>query len=176
MTMSTKHLWLYFIAINILILSAAAFAVIPERMFIWQGQTSDIRLRERQLNIMHENLLLYEEHAALFYELQTRENIIIQPAEHTGALLTDVRSMLHMRNLAEHEFHASEQASHYIGDRHVAETRATVVAEGSFANISAFLHDLADHYRYLRLERIQISEEMPVARLWLIFSIYEEWQ
>ena len=176
MKISIKRLWLCFTAVNIVVLSLAAFVIIPERIFIWQGQTTALRLRERQLSIMKENLLHYEENTALFSALKAEENIIIQPAEHTGALLTDVRSMLSVRNLAEHEFHASEQASHYIGDRHVAETRATVVAEGSFADISAFLHDLAGHYRYLRLERIQISEETPITQLWLIFSIYEEWQ
>ena len=175
MKISIRHMWLYFIAINILVLSLAAFAVIPERMFIWQGQTTAIRLRERQLAIMEENLRRYEDHAALFSALQAEDIIIIQPAEHTGALLTVVRSMLYMRGLTEHEFHASEQASHYIGGRHIAETRATIMAGGNFSDISAFLHDLANHYRYLRLERIQISEEISMSRLWLIFSIYEEW-
>lgn len=175
MKIGVRYLWLCFIAINIFVLSVVVFTVVPERLFTWQVQTTALRLRERQLSLMEENLRHYEDHTALFSALQAGENIIIQPAEHTGALLTDVRSMLHTQNLTEHEFHASEQASHYIGGRHVAETRATVVAEGSFADISAFLHDLADHYRYLRLERIQISDETPTTRLWLIFSIYEEW-
>jgi len=173
MKISTKRLWLYFIAVNILWLALAIWVTMPERVLIFQGQAAAFSLRERQLSVMENNLRMYEENIASLSKFYIEEDIIIQPSGQTGTMLTDVRNMLHMRNLTEREFHASEQGSHYAGVQHVVETRASLVADGSYDNISAFLHDLANHYRYLRLERIQISEEFPQTRLWLTISIYE---
>ena len=175
MKINTRRLWMYFIATNILGLALAIWAIVPERIFILEGQTAARTLHERRLAAMEYNLLMYEEHVALLLTLQAEEKIIIQLPGYTGALLTDVLYMLYTHSLTEHEFHASEQATHYAWGHHVTETRATIVADGNFDNISAFIDDVINHYRYMRIERIQISKEFPLTRLWLTFSIYEEW-
>jgi len=171
---NAKRLWIYFIAANILLLVLVALNVIPGRVFILQGQAMAFQLRERQLALLEENYHMYEKNVALLSNFQVDGAIIVQPSGHTGALLTDVRQILYVNNLTEQEFHASEHASHYVGTGRVTETRATIVADGDYNDIVAFVDDLANHYRYLRLERIQISEEFPLTRLWLTISIYEE--
>ena len=164
----------YFIVANILLIAVIAWAIIPERVFILQGQGPAIRLMERQLAIMEDNFRMYEENTALLYTLQQEAVYVIQPAGHLGALLAEVRAILHARNLIEQEFYASEQAFHYVDNQTpVAEIRTTLTADGSYDDISAFISDLAHHYRYLQIERIQISEAFSPARLWLTFSIYE---
>ena len=175
MKVNTKGFWLCFIIANIIWLTIASFAIVPDRIFVLQGQSATLTLMERHLAILEENFQRYEEHTALLSDFQIEGAIFIQPPGHTASLLTDVRDMLYAHALDELEFYAGERASHYIGGRHVAETRATVLANGYFNNISAFLHSLYDDHRYLHLERIQIAEAFSLTQLRLTFSIYEEW-
>ena len=165
-----------FTAANIILLAVVLWHIVPERLFVLQAYEAVISLRERQLEIREENLRMYEENIATIAALEYRDDwqIIIQPAGHIGALLTDVRNMLYARGLFELEFYASEQALHYLYGRHLSETRSTIVAEGCFYDINDFVKDITSYYRYLRLERIQISAEFELSRLWLTFSVYEE--
>lgn len=169
-----------FVIVNILLSALILWTLLPERIFTLQAQGPAIRLRERQLAIMEENFRLYDYNMALLEGFGTEAaeaGYIIQPSGYIGAILTDVRMMLHLRGLDEIEFFSSVAAFHNVNGRGVEETRATVVAQGTYADILAFLTDMAHHYRYLRLERIvisEISEEFTQTRLWLTFSIYEK--
>jgi len=173
MRIDTKRLWRLFITINIALMFSAIWITVPERVFIFQGQTAAFRLQERQLSIMEDNLRMYETNVALLSDYQIEGGIIIQPPGYMGTIFTDVRNMLYLQGLTELEFYASEQGVHHMGTQHVLETRASFMIEGNYDDINAFLHDLANHYRYLRFERIQISEEIFPTRLWLTISIYE---
>ena len=167
---------LLFIAANILFISLAAWLVMPERMFVLAGQGTSLSLKERQLSVLNHNFTMHEENAALLSALQEEEGlmIVIQPAGQLGALLSDIREMLRKRGLHEQEFYASEQAVHYVNGRHVSETRATIAAYGDYYGISALIRDISLHYRYLRVERLQISEEILFTRVLIIFVVYEE--
>ena len=169
--MKTK---LCFIAINIVILAAFSWVMLPGRVFILQGFGPSLELMAQQLAIMEENYHRHEENIARLAYLQTQEGYIIQPAGQVGALLDEIRSMLDLRNLTEQEFYASEQRIHYLNGRFVTETVATIAANGSYSDIGSFVSDLSSHYRFIRLERVQISEEFSPTRLWLVFTIYEE--
>ena len=166
----------YFVFANIIILTLAALTVLPERISILRKQSDYLRLLERQLTGMEENLRLYEENTALMSLLAEEEDrqVTVQPVGRIGALLTDVRTMLYEQGLSEQDFYVGAQTALYMEGRYVSETRATILAEGSYENMNAFIHGLAGHYRYIRLERIQISQELLSNRLWLTFAIYEE--
>ena len=164
----------YFIAANILFLAAVVWQIAPERVFILQGQRDTLALRERQLAVIEESYRAKDGNIELLAGLQQNDVYIILPAGQTGAILTEVREMLFLHGLEEQEFFASEQAMHYIDGRLVIEVRATLAANGRYGDINAFLQGLADCYRYIRLEHIQISEEFIPTSLWLTFAIYEE--
>jgi len=168
----TKRLWRFFIIINAIIAFLVIWNAIPERVFIFQGQTTAFRLRERQLEIMEHNLRMYETNIALISDFHIEGDIIIQPPGQTGAILMDIRNKIYTQDLIEREFHANEEGYHYIGGQHLIETSVSLMAEGDYDSINIFLHDLANYYRYLRFERIQISEEFSQTRLWLTLSIY----
>ena len=163
---------LYFIVANILLLATLAFTAIPERIYTLQKQSATLRLSRRQLTLMEENLKMYEENIALLSALQHERGYIIQPSWHIGALLTEVRGMLHMQRLAEQEFYAREHSLHYVNGQPIAQTRVTIIATGNYDDIKAFLVDMASHYRYFHLEQIQISRNHYPTQLWLTFSIY----
>lgn len=167
------RLRLYFIIANILLMALAAATFLPDRLSYLQGQEAAISLRERQLAILEENYRMYEENTELLASMRL-ERLIIQQPGYMGALLTDIRSLLHNHNLAELEFHASEQAQHYLIDHLISETRTSILAEGQYNNISSFITALTEHQSYIRPERIQISMETEPPRLWLTLSIYEK--
>ena len=165
---------IYFIIANILCLGFALAIIVPDNLFNLRNQDASIRIRESRLAMQEQNFQMQAENISLLAEISDSGLIIIQPPGHLGALLTEIRAKLHDNRLSEIEFHASERALHYVNNALVAETRSVVVAEGNYGDISGFLYDMASHYRYIRLERIQISEELPQTRLWLTFTIYEE--
>ena len=167
---------LYFIAANIVLVSMVFWILLPNRLFILRGYENAVSLRERQLSVREENFRMYDENIALLAALQAENDrqIIIQPAGELGGILNDVRDMLYSRGLRELEFYAGEQAVHYVYGRHIRETRVTIVAEGYFYRIDDFISDLVHHYRFFRLERIQISDEFELSRLWVGFSLYEK--
>jgi|GEM_PF-2034484 len=165
---------IYFIIANALCLAFALATIVPDSLFTLRHQESSINVMERQLAVREANYRMYEEKLRQFAAMDDTDLIIIQPPGHLGALLTEIRAKLHDNYLSEIEFHASERALHYASRGRVAETRSVVVADGNYGDIGGFLYDMANHYRYIRLERIQISEESPQTRLWLTFIIYEE--
>lgn len=164
----------YFIAVNLVVLAIFGWAVVPEQVSILQGQQLAFRLSERQLAIMEENYRLYKENAALLVKLQSEASYIIQPAGQTGEFLAEIRSSLNLHNLSEREFYASEQALHFVDGRYITEIQALIAADGNHYDIVYFIKDLANHYRFIRIGRLRISEEFSPSRLWLTFSIYEE--
>ena len=185
---------LLFVAFNIVVLTVFVLVLLPDRVFILQGQVAALDLKERQLTILEENYLNHEENAALLTYLLAQENYIIQPTGHVGAMLEEIRAILHSHRLSEFEFYASEQGGHYVDGRFVVRTLATFAVDGSYHDVVEFISDLDSHYRFVRLERMQlelmqldrvpldrtqldraqISGEFSPTRLWLVFSIYEE--
>ncbi|MCL2398940.1 MAG: hypothetical protein FWC91_04230 [Defluviitaleaceae bacterium] len=172
----TKRILMYFIAANTIIVMVVVAIILPERIHVLQSLREGIHLQERLLAVMQQNLYMYEENAATLAVLQTekRGQVIIQPFGHAGAVITDVRNILHMQRLEEREFYTSGHTSHRVYNRYVSEIRTTLTAIGDYDNINAFIHELANYYRYLRIVRIQISKDASYSQLWLNFSIYEE--
>lgn len=161
---------LSFVIANILLIAAFGLFYVMERAPTIQGQAASIAVLERQLEIQESNYRMYTQNAIYFEEEQA---IIIQPPGHVGALLTEVRSILHAHRLTELEFSVSEQAFYHMEDQYVVQTRGTTLAEGRYCDINAFLNDIASHYRYIRIERVQITKESEPTRMLLTFSIYE---
>lgn len=178
--MKTNSYFKYFIIANALWLAAVIGFTMPGRIFTLQMQGATLDMYERQLAILEENYLMYEENAAFLAYLQgggsgdTAVKYIIQPAGHVGALLTEIRRMLHNAGLQNQEFSAMVQGFHYVDQMPVTEIRASLSAEGDKGDIITFIHKLADHYRLLQIDWIQISKESTPPRLWINFTIYEE--
>lgn len=151
---------------------AAVFlgVTVPHRINTFMGQSAAIRLLERRADLFRENMQFYEELDTLL--LYFDERYILQPPGSMGTVLSDVRGMLNNRGLQEQEFRASEQAFHYVDGQPVSQMRAAIAADGCYLDINSFLRDLAGHYRYLHLERINISKETEIPRLSLTFSVY----
>ena len=163
---------LYFLIANIILISAAIWWFVPDRISIVQGQNDLLALKERQFLIMEENYNTKDENIELLAGLE--QSHIIQPPGQLGAIMTDIRTILLQNNLIEQDFFASEQATHYIEGRMVIETRGTLSASGRYYDINNFIKNLADHRQFIRLEDIQISKEFIPTGLWLTFAIYEE--
>ena len=177
LTTAYNRIWMYFIAINVLLIILIALIVIPERIRVFQSLGVNIRLQERQLAIAEQNFLMHEENLFAIAAFETLEEgygskTFILPPGYAGALLRDVRGIIYTNGLTEQEFHASEHTSHQVSLGRVTEMRVTVAAAGNYEDIIRFLRELAEHYYHVQFERIQISEEM---QLRLVFSIYEEW-
>ena len=169
------RIWLYFIVCNVLLVAITMWTLLPGRVASLQNQTTAMLSLNQQLILAEKTLQNIEENLALLTYLQVEDtNYTIQPKGKAGTVFTYVRNMLHLHNLLELEFYAGEQASLYIGSRYVSVIRTTIVAEGSIYDINGFLKDVANHYRYKEIERIQISTEFLQNRLLLTFSIYEE--
>ena len=160
-----------FIAVNVLLLLVVYSLFIPQRLFVLRGQQATVNLRQQQLSTMEENYRRREDNALFLSQLgEGRQQIIIQPAGHMGAMLTELRGILHSYGLTEVDFHASEHTSHYTGAGFTSETRAQISAEGAFDDLVKFIRALDAHYRYLRIIRLQTEDE----RFTLSFAIYEE--
>lgn len=172
----TKRVLMYFIAANIIVVMVVMAITLPERMHILQNLGAGIHLQERMLDVMEHNLHMYEENSATLANLMSerRGPVMIQPFGQAGAVITDVRNILHTQGLREREFNTSGHTSHHVANRYIAEIRTTLTAIGNYDDISAFIHDLANHYQYLRLVRLQISKSDSYSQLLLDFSIYEE--
>ena len=193
-TSNVKHLRsrFYFVVANVVLLAIIGWLMVPERIFVFRNQETTLTLKERQFAIIMDNYHSLDDNMILLSSLHQDARYIIQPTGHVGAMLTEVRTLLNNNGLIEQDFFAGEQAFHYINGRIVTETRATLVADSinaghihadhihadhnsidcNFIAISTFLYELANHYRYIRIEQMQI--EFNPTRLWLTFSIYEE--
>lgn len=123
---------------------------------------------------MEENLRLFEENVLLLQDYLAEETYLINPTGFLGLVLTDIRAILQANNLIEQQFSANEQALHDIDGRYIAELRITLTADGDMDNINSFIQNLTQYSRYIRIERIQLDNEVSPTRLLLTFSTYEE--
>ena len=176
--MKANSLLIYFVVANVLLLLAVAGMIIPGRIYTLRMQGAVIGLYERRLAFLEENYRMYGENAAYLAKLQeatgSGTRYAIQPAGQIGALLTEVRRMLHTGRLQSLELYARVQGFQHVNYRHVTEVRVSLSAEGDKDDIISFLHSLSGHYRLLQIDWIQISQETETSKLWVNFTVYEE--
>ena len=163
-----------FFTANIFFITAAAWYILPGRIFELQIQRNMYNIYERRLQAMEENYLRKLENTELLKYLQYHNEYIIPPPGRIGAVLADIRQILFSHNLNEDDFFASEQAAHYVNGHKITEIRTAISASGDYNDITAFIKSLTQHRRYLRLNNIHITKESDYAHLRLSLTIYEE--
>ena len=163
-----------FITANILFIAAAAWYILPGRVFELQIQRNLYNIYERRLLTMEENYRQKCENIELLEYLQYHNEYIMKPPGQIGTVLADIRKILFSHNLNEDGFFASEQAAQYINGHLINEIRTAISASGDYNDITAFIKSLTEYRSYLRLKNIQITKKSDYAHLRLSLTIYEE--
>ena len=159
---------LYFSIMNIAFLVLALWFILPERLSELRSQADIIALRERQLATLELNYLMYEENLLALTEIEMELN----SAGRTGEILMYILVMLRYHDLIEIEFNSNEYADHSS----FIETRIAISCEGSYRNISAFLHTLDDYEHHIQIWQVQMSSEMihQARQFRIMLSVFEE--
>ena len=167
-----KRIVLLFVAGNVLLLVLVFFDVLQVRLDTIQALEWRIQQQQRRLSIMERNLYMLEVNRDTLTSMQSISGNTIHPAGHIGSVLTTVRELMEFYDLREQDFFAREQGE--VGFHGISEIRASIVGEGRYEDIQAFLRALAQHEHYYRLERIQVTDIDNINRVRVVlnFSVY----
>jgi len=167
-----KRVGMYFAAGNVLLLVLVFFNVLQVRLDAIHNLEWRIQQQQRQLSMMERNLYMLEGNRETLANMQSASGSTIHPAGHIGSVLTTVRELMEHHNLNEQDFFAREQGE--VGFHGISEIRASIIGEGRYEDIQAFLQALAQHEHYYRLERIQVTDIDNINRVRVVlnFSVY----